>query len=80
MQIQPQAGDPQQAKMMKIFMPIFFVVMFWFMPSGLGVYIFANMVLSLVQSAVQLRIGKPTPGATTPDSNSGENHAKPKKR
>lgn len=51
----PTAGDPAQAKMMLWMMPGIFVVMMLFLPSGLGVYIFANIVLSLVQSAIQLR-------------------------
>jgi YidC/Oxa1 family membrane protein insertase len=51
----PTAGDPQQAKMMLWMMPGIFVVMMLFLPSGLGVYIFANIVLSLLQSAIQLR-------------------------
>jgi YidC/Oxa1 family membrane protein insertase len=52
----PTAGDPAQAKMMLWMMPGIFVVMMLFLPSGLGVYIFANIVLSLIQSAIQLRI------------------------
>jgi len=52
----PTAGDAQQAKMMQWMMPGIFVVMMLFLPSGLGVYIFANIVLSLVQSFIQLRI------------------------
>jgi YidC/Oxa1 family membrane protein insertase len=51
----PTAGDPAQAKMMLWMMPGIFVVMMLFLPSGLGVYIFANIVLSLLQSAIQLR-------------------------
>ena len=51
----PTAGDAQQAKMMMWMMPGIFVVMMLFLPSGLGVYIFANIVLSLIQSAIQLR-------------------------
>ena len=57
----PSAGDPQQQKMMLWMMPGIFVVMMLFLPSGLGVYIFANIVLSLLQSAIQLR----TKGADT---------------
>lgn len=58
----PTAGDAAQAKMMMWMMPGIFVVMMLFLPSGLGVYIFANIVLSLIQSFVQLRI-KPKDGA-----------------
>jgi len=64
----PTAGDAAQAKMMMWMMPGIFVVMMLFLPSGLGVYIFANIVLSLIQSFVQLRIkskdGKPDAGGT----------------
>lgn len=58
----PSTGDEQQMKMMLWMMPGIFVVMMLFLPSGLGVYIFANIVLSLIQSFVQLRIpsGDPT--------------------
>jgi YidC/Oxa1 family membrane protein insertase len=40
--IQPMAADNQQAKMMQWMMPIIFTVMMLFLPSGLGIYIFAN--------------------------------------
>jgi YidC/Oxa1 family membrane protein insertase len=63
--IQPTAVDNQQAKMMQWMMPIIFTVMMLFLPSGLGVYIFANIVLSLVQTWVQLRPGKKPPAAAT---------------
>lgn len=56
--IQPTAADNQQAKMMQWMMPGIFTVMMLFLPSGLGVYIFANIVLSLVQTFIQLRPGK----------------------
>ncbi|MCA9657017.1 MAG: membrane protein insertase YidC [Myxococcales bacterium] len=51
-------GDNQQAKMMMFAMPIIFTVMMLFLPSGLGVYIFANILLSLVQTIIQTRPGK----------------------
>jgi YidC/Oxa1 family membrane protein insertase len=64
----PTAGDAQQAKMMQWMMPGIFVVMMLFLPSGLGVYIFANIVLSLIQSFIQLRIkGKDGDGAKGAD-------------
>ncbi len=59
----PSTGDEAQMKMMRWMMPGIFVVMMLFLPSGLGVYIFANIVLSLIQSAIQLRI--PSDAATT---------------
>lgn len=61
----PSTGDEQQMKMMLWMMPGIFVVMMLFLPSGLGVYIFANLVLSLIQSFVQLRIPSGDP-ATAP--------------
>lgn len=61
----PSTGDEQQMKMMLWMMPGIFVVMMLFLPSGLGVYIFANLVLSLLQSFVQLRIPSGDP-ATAP--------------
>ena len=64
----PTAGDAQQAKMMQWMMPGIFVVMMLFLPSGLGVYIFANIVLSLIQSFIQLRTGKSDEGKDTKDS------------
>ncbi len=53
--LQPSAADNEQAKIMQWMMPGIFVVMMLFLPSGLGVYIFANIVLSLIQSYIQLR-------------------------
>ena len=68
--INPTAGDAQQAKMMQWMMPGVFVVMMLFLPSGLGIYIFANIVLSLVQSVIQLRIKNKDEGPT--DANVGK--------
>jgi YidC/Oxa1 family membrane protein insertase len=56
--IQPTAADNQQAKMMQWMMPGIFTVMMLFLPSGLGIYIFANIVLSLIQTFIQLRPDK----------------------
>jgi YidC/Oxa1 family membrane protein insertase len=50
----PSTMDPAQAKLMRWVMPIMFTVFMLFLPSGLGVYIFANIVLSLVQTAIQV--------------------------
>lgn len=55
MKIQPSGVDNEQAKMMAWMMPIIFTVMMLFLPSGLCVYIFANVLLSLVQTVIQLR-------------------------
>lgn len=54
----PSTMDPAQAKMMRWVMPIMFTVFMLFLPSGLGVYIFANIVLSLVQTAIQVGTNK----------------------
>jgi YidC/Oxa1 family membrane protein insertase len=45
----PLQGDPAQQKMMLYFMPAMFVVMMLFLPSGLGVYMFTNGVLGIIQ-------------------------------
>jgi YidC/Oxa1 family membrane protein insertase len=50
----PSTMDAAQAKVMRWVMPIMFTVFMLFLPSGLGVYIFANIVLSLVQTAIQV--------------------------
>ncbi len=59
MKIQPSGVDNEQAKMMAWMMPIIFTVMMLFLPSGLCVYIFANVLLSLVQTVIQLRPTQP---------------------
>lgn len=53
-QMMPSTMDAAQAKMMRWIMPIMFTVFMLFLPSGLGVYIFANIVLSLIQTAIQV--------------------------
>jgi YidC/Oxa1 family membrane protein insertase len=53
-------GDAAQQKMMRWFMPIMFTVFMLFLPSGLGVYIFANILLSLVQTVIQVGTNKTT--------------------
>ena len=56
--MQPTAGDNEQAKIMQMVMPLVMGFMMVVLPSGLGVYIFANIVLSLIQSFIQLRPDK----------------------
>jgi len=56
--------DNQQAKMMMWMMPTIFTVMMLFLPSGLGVYIFANILLSLVQTVIQTKPAKPAVAKT----------------
>jgi YidC/Oxa1 family membrane protein insertase len=43
----PTGGDPRQAKMMLVMMPIVFTVMFWGFPSGLVLYWLINNVLQI---------------------------------
>ena len=62
----PTAGDEAQMKMMQWVMPGVFVAMMLFLPSGLGVYIFANITLGLVQSFIQLRIPSGDKAAPAP--------------
>lgn len=54
----PSTMDAAQAKIMRWVMPIMFTVFMLFLPSGLGVYIFANIVLSLIQTAIQVGTNK----------------------
>jgi YidC/Oxa1 family membrane protein insertase len=45
----PPQGDPAQQKMMLYFMPAMFTVFMLFLPAGLGVYMFTNGVLGILQ-------------------------------
>ena len=47
--IMPQQMDAAQQKMMTYMMPAIFTAMMLFLPSGLGVYMFTNSVLGIVQ-------------------------------
>ena len=47
--MQPQMGDPAQARMMLYFMPIFFTFIMMNLPAGLTLYIFTNNLLSIAQ-------------------------------
>jgi len=47
--LQPQMGDPTQAKMMLYFMPAFFTFTMLGLPAGLTLYIFVNNLLSIAQ-------------------------------
>lgn len=47
--IMPMQGDPAQQKMLLYFMPAMFTVFMLFLPSGLGVYMFTNGVLGILQ-------------------------------
>ena len=62
----PQATtDEAQAKLMRWVMPIVFTAFMLFLPSGLGVYIFVNICLSVIQTAIQVgtKSDEPAPGA-----------------
>jgi YidC/Oxa1 family membrane protein insertase len=47
--LQPQMGDPMQAKMMTWFVPIIFTATLFNYPAGLALYIFTNNILSIAQ-------------------------------
>jgi YidC/Oxa1 family membrane protein insertase len=47
--LMPMQGDPTQQKMMLYMMPAMFTVFMLFLPSGLGVYMFTNGVLGIIQ-------------------------------
>ena len=54
----PMQGDPAQQKMLLYFMPGMFVVMMLFLPSGLGVYMFTNGLLGIIQQQLVGRHAK----------------------
>ncbi len=64
-----QGGDPAQQKMMLYMMPAMFTVFMLFLPSGLGVYMFTNGVLGIIQQQTVewhvRRTSKSTPPTTT---------------
>ncbi|HEX8435224.1 membrane protein insertase YidC, partial [Archangium sp.] len=47
--LQPQMGDPMQAKMMTWVVPIIFTATLFNYPAGLALYIFTNNILSIAQ-------------------------------
>lgn len=47
--LMPLQGDPTQQKMMLYFMPAMFTVFMLFLPAGLGVYMFTNGLLGILQ-------------------------------
>ncbi len=51
----PQAGDPQQQKIMRL-MPFIFGIMFMGFPSGLVLYWLSNNVITIAQQEVTLRL------------------------
>lgn len=58
----PMQMDPAQQKMMTYFMPGMFTVFMLFLPAGLGVYMFTNSLLGIVQQHVVERYVKRTTG------------------
>ena len=64
--IMPASGmDPAQQKMMSTVMPLIFTGMMLFLPSGLGVYMFTNSLLGIIQQIAVERYytsQQPTPG------------------
>ncbi len=51
----PQAGDPQQQRLMRM-MPLIFGIMFLQFPSGLVLYWLANNVITIIQQEITLHI------------------------
>jgi YidC/Oxa1 family membrane protein insertase len=59
--LMPLQGDPMQQKMMLYFMPAMFTVFMLFLPAGLGVYMFTNGVLGIIQQqAVEWHVRRTT--------------------
>ena len=60
--VTPTTGDPAQARMMMIVMPVMLTIFMVALPSGLVFYILVNSVLSIVQQVViNGRVPKPQP-------------------
>jgi YidC/Oxa1 family membrane protein insertase len=53
--LSPQAGDPQQQRLMRM-MPLIFGIMFLQFPSGLVLYWLANNVITIIQQEITLHI------------------------
>ncbi len=64
--LMPTQMDPTQQKMMMYFMPGMFTVFMLFLPSGLGVYMFTNSLLGIVQQQVVERFVKRSSGSGGP--------------
>ena len=73
--LMPQAStDEAQAKLMRWVMPVVFTAFMLFLPSGLGVYIFVNICLSVVQTAIQ--VGTKKDDASGGEATKGESKKK----
>ena len=71
--LMPQQGDPAQQKMMQYLMPIMFTVFMLFLPAGLGVYMFTNGVLGIVQQqAVEWHVRRQVKSGGGSGSGSGD--------
>jgi YidC/Oxa1 family membrane protein insertase len=64
----PMQGDPAQQKMMLYMMPAMFTVFMLFLPAGLGVYMFTNGVLGIIQQQLVERHARGATGGS-PHSN-----------
>ncbi|HMA93493.1 MAG TPA: membrane protein insertase YidC [Polyangiaceae bacterium] len=64
----PMQGDPAQQKMMLYMMPAMFTVFMLFLPAGLGVYMFTNGVLGIIQQQLVERHARRS-AANDPSSN-----------
>ena len=71
--LMPQQGDPAQQKMMQYLMPAMFTVFMLFLPAGLGVYMFTNGVLGILQQqAVEWHVRRSTKSSGGSGSGSGD--------
>ena len=68
-----QGGDPAQQKMMLYMMPAMFTVFMLFLPAGLGVYMFTNGVLGIIQQqSVEWHVRRTTQTSPTASLASGK--------
>ena len=71
--LMPQQGDAAQQKMMLYLMPAMFTVFMLFLPAGLGVYMFTNGVLGILQQqAVEWHVRRSTKSSGGSGSGSGD--------
>ncbi len=74
----PASGDEMQAKLMRWIMPVVFAAFMLFLPSGLALYIFVNICLSVVQTAIQVGRNTDEPAADAKPAKADEKPAKKK--
>ncbi|HEY5372976.1 MAG TPA: membrane protein insertase YidC [Polyangiaceae bacterium] len=71
--LMPQQGDAAQQKMMQYLMPVMFTVFMLFLPAGLGVYMFTNGVLGILQQqAVEWHVRRSMKSGGGSGSGSGD--------